>query len=53
MNKQAHEPRTDAGYRVDEIDRRIIHALMTNARETSAPMIAEEVTVSAGTILNR
>ncbi|KYH24840.1 HTH-type transcriptional regulator Ptr1 [Halalkalicoccus paucihalophilus] len=53
MNKQAHELQTDTAYRVDEIDRRIIYALMTNARDTSAPMIAEEVNVSAGTIRNR
>ena len=40
-------------YRLDEIDRRIIHALMVDARNTSAPMVAEEVSVSAGTIRNR
>ncbi|WP_222920045.1 Lrp/AsnC family transcriptional regulator [Natrinema sp. SYSU A 869] len=40
-------------YRLDEIDRRIIHALMSNARNTSAPTIAEEVHVSPGTIRNR
>ena len=43
----------DADYRLDEIDRRIIHALMVDARNTSAPMVAEEVNVSAGTIRNR
>lgn len=43
----------DPGYRLDEIDRRIIHALMADARNTSAPMIAEQVNVSPGTIRNR
>lgn len=40
-------------HRLDEIDRRIIYALMKDARETSAPMIAEGANVSAGTIRNR
>ncbi|ELZ98820.1 lrp-type transcriptional regulator [Haloferax mucosum ATCC BAA-1512] len=40
-------------YRLDEIDRVIIHALMDDARGTSAPMIADEVSVSPGTIRNR
>lgn len=38
---------------LDEVDRRIIHALMNDARNTSAPMIAEDLNVSAGTIRNR
>ncbi|SFB70255.1 transcriptional regulator, AsnC family [Halobiforma haloterrestris] len=42
-----------SGYRLDEIDRRIIHALMADARNTSAPAIAEEVSVSGATIRNR
>ncbi|WP_440007956.1 winged helix-turn-helix transcriptional regulator [Halomicrococcus sp. SG-WS-1] len=41
------------GYRLDEIDRRIIYHLMRNARDTSAPQIADEVSVSPGTIRNR
>ncbi|SDQ32109.1 Lrp/AsnC family transcriptional regulator [Natronobacterium texcoconense] len=41
------------GYRLDEIDRRIIYALMADARNTSAPAIAEEVSVSGATIRNR
>lgn len=41
------------GYRLDEVDRRIIYRLMDDARTTSAPDIAEEVNVSAGTIRNR
>jgi len=40
-------------HRLDEIDRRIIYALMDDARNTSAPMIAEDLNVSAGTIRNR
>ncbi len=40
-------------HRLDDIDRRIIHALMGDARNTSAPMIAEGVNASAGTIRNR
>jgi DNA-binding Lrp family transcriptional regulator len=38
---------------LDEVDRRIIYALMDDARNTSAPMIAEDLNVSAGTIRNR
>ncbi len=40
-------------YRLDDIDRRIIFELMRDARNTSAPAIAEEVNVSPGTIRNR
>jgi len=40
-------------HHLDEIDRRIIHALMRDARNTSAPMIAEGLNVSAGTVRNR
>lgn len=40
-------------YRLDEIDRRIIFRLMADARNTSAPDIAGEVNVSAGTVRNR
>lgn len=40
-------------YRVDEIDRRILYHLVRDARNTSAPTIAEEVDVSPGTIRNR
>ena len=40
-------------YRLDEVDRRIIYRLMQDSRNTSAPVIAEEVNVSAGTIRNR
>lgn len=39
--------------RLDGIDRRILYHLVQNARGTSAPEIAEEVSVSAGTIRNR
>lgn len=40
-------------YRLDEVDRRIVYRLMQDSRNTSAPSIAEEVNVSAGTIRNR
>ncbi|THE66413.1 AsnC family transcriptional regulator [Salinadaptatus halalkaliphilus] len=44
---------TGASYRLDEIDRRIVYALMSDARNTSAPAIAAEVSVSGATIRNR
>lgn len=40
-------------HRLDEVDRRILFRLMEDARDTSAPDIAEEVNVSAGTVRNR
>jgi DNA-binding Lrp family transcriptional regulator len=40
-------------HRLDEIDKRIVHALMDDARNTSAPMIAEDLHVSPGTVRNR
>lgn len=40
-------------YRLDEIDRRVLYALMRDSRNTSAPTIAEQVNVSPGTIRNR
>ncbi len=40
-------------YRPDEIDRRILYYLGENARDTSAPMIAEEVDVTPATVRNR
>jgi DNA-binding Lrp family transcriptional regulator len=39
--------------RLDEVDKRIIYRLMVDARHTSAPMIADELDVSAATIRNR
>lgn len=39
--------------RLDEIDKRILYHLARDARGVSAPDIAEEVNVSAGTIRNR
>lgn len=39
--------------RLDEVDKRILYRLVEDARNTSAPMIAEEVNVSPGTIHNR
>lgn len=40
-------------YRLDEIDKRILYYLAKDARNTSAPLVAEEVDVSPGTIRNR
>jgi DNA-binding Lrp family transcriptional regulator len=39
--------------RLDEVDKRILYHLVRDARNTSAPMVADEVHVSAGTIRNR
>lgn len=44
---------SDSAYRLDEIDRRIIYELMSDARANSAPTIAEAVDVSPGTIRSR
>lgn len=41
------------GNRLDEIDKRILYYLAQDARNVSATMIAEEVSVSAGTVRNR
>lgn len=40
-------------YRIDEIDRLILYHLTVDARNTSAPMIAEKVDVTPATIRNR
>lgn len=40
-------------YRLDDIDKRILYYLAQDARNTSAPDIAGDVNVSAGTIRNR
>lgn len=40
-------------YRPDEIDKRIIYHLMQDARNTTAPQIAETVSVSPATVRNR
>jgi DNA-binding Lrp family transcriptional regulator len=40
-------------YRLDDIDRRIVYELMRDARNTSAPTIADAVNVSPGTVRNR
>lgn len=40
-------------YDFDDLDRRIIHALERDARNTSAPNIADEMDVSPGTVRNR
>lgn len=41
------------GYRVDEIDKRILYYLGSDARNTAAPAIAEEVDVTPATVRNR
>ena len=40
-------------YNLDEIDKRVVYRLMSDARGVSAPSIAEEMNVSPGTIRNR
>src|SRR6056297_1459226 len=40
-------------YRIDEIDQRILYHLAADARNTSAPMIAEEVDVTPATVRHR
>jgi DNA-binding Lrp family transcriptional regulator len=46
-------PNRNTDHRLDEIDRRILHALMDNARDTSASTLAAEAGVSGATIRNR
>lgn len=41
------------GYRVDELDKRILYRLAADARHTSAPMIAEDVDVTPATVRHR
>lgn len=41
------------GYRIDEIDKRILYHLVADARNTSGAMIAEKVDVTPATIRNR
>jgi len=40
------------GYRLDQIDKRIIYRLVEDARRISAPDIADELDVSSGAILS-
>ena len=47
----SHSSRTE--YRTDEVDKRILYYLATDARKTGAPDIADEVDVTAATIRNR
>jgi DNA-binding Lrp family transcriptional regulator len=46
-------PNPDPGHRLDELDRRILHALMEDARNASASALAEQAGVSGATIRNR
>jgi DNA-binding Lrp family transcriptional regulator len=43
----------DPDHRLDEIDRRILHALMRDGRNTTATAIADAVNVSGATVRNR
>lgn len=40
-------------YPLDEIDKRILYYLAEDARNTCAPLVADEVDVSPGTVRNR
>lgn len=46
-------PYPSPDHRLDEIDRRILHALMVDARNVSASTLAEQAGVSGATIRNR
>ncbi|MFB6309577.1 MAG: winged helix-turn-helix transcriptional regulator [Salinirussus sp.] len=43
----------DSGYRLDDVDRRILYALMDDARNATAASIADKANVSGGTVRNR
>lgn len=43
----------DTNYRLDEVDRRILYALMRDARSPTAASLAERTNVSGGTVRNR
>lgn len=45
--------RHDADYRLDDVDRHILYALMVDARNTTAASIADQANVSGGTVRNR
>jgi DNA-binding Lrp family transcriptional regulator len=45
--------RSGPAYQLDETDQRILHELMEDARNSSAPTIAERIGVSPGTVRNR
>jgi DNA-binding Lrp family transcriptional regulator len=44
---------SDTDYRLDELDKRILHALMQDGRNTTASSIAERANVSGATVRNR
>lgn len=46
-------PYKDSDYRLDDIDRRILYALMQDGRNTTAASISESVNVSGATVRNR
>jgi DNA-binding Lrp family transcriptional regulator len=43
----------DTDYRLDEVDRRILYALMNDARTPTAASLADRANVSGGTVRNR
>jgi DNA-binding Lrp family transcriptional regulator len=46
-------PHNSTEHRLDDVDRRILYALMGDARDTTAAEVAETVNVSAATVRNR
>lgn len=46
-------PRRHSDHRLDELDRRILHALMRDARNASASTLADRAGVSGATVRNR
>lgn len=49
----AHEPPARMEYRLDDIDRLVLYHLGSDARNTTATEISEQLNVSAGTVRNR
>jgi DNA-binding Lrp family transcriptional regulator len=47
------DPSADVTHRLDEVDRQIVHELMRDARNRSAPAIAESIGVAPGTVRSR
>ena len=49
----SHSHSSRIEYRIDEVDKRILYYLATDARKTGAPDIADQMDVTAATIRNR
>ena len=49
----SHSPSSRTEYRIDEVDKRILYYLATDARKAGAPDIAGEMDVTAATVRNR